>query len=194
MQPAQIFEKLQAEGVAGLLEFAEGPIDPSILVEPDKLQEVLSVLKEHDDLRFDQLSLLSGVPYEDRFECVYHLLSTVLKHAIVLRVKLDAQEPSVPTASTVHPTADWHERETFDLVGIRFEGHPDLRRIYLPEGWVGHPMRRDYVDPEEFQGIPLTDVKREEWEAEEKAAKAAAAEGAASEEAAGSGSDGKAEG
>jgi len=164
MQPAGIFEKLKADGVEGVLEFADGPADPSILVEPEKLPAVLEYLKGDGELLFDQLSIVSGVHYDDRFESVYHLLSTVLKHDIVLKVKLDAEDPVVPTASGVHPTADWHERETFDLVGIRFEGHPDPRRIYLPEGWVGHPLRRDYEDPKEFQGIPLTDVKRAQWE------------------------------
>ena len=90
MDPAGVFETLQAAGVAGVVEFLDGPGEPSIVVEPAKLPEVLEFLKENDSLRFDQLSLLSGVPYEDRFECVYHLLSTVLKHDVVLRVRLDA--------------------------------------------------------------------------------------------------------
>ena len=165
MKPAGIFEKLQTEGVEGVVEFSEGPADPSILVETAKLPDVVEFLKENEELRMNQLSLISGVHYKDRFECVYHLLSTIFRHDVVLRVKLDAADPAVPTLSGVHPTAEWHERETFDLVGIRFEGHPDPRRIYLPETWVGHPLRRDYVDPESFEGIPLTDEKRKEWKA-----------------------------
>ncbi len=168
MKPAGIFEKLQTEGVEGVVAFSEGPADPSILVEAAKLPDVVAFLKDDDELRMNQLSLVSGVHYDDRFECVYHLLSTVFMHDVVIRVKLDAADPAVPTLSDVHPTAEWHERETFDLVGIRFEGHPDPRRIYLPETWVGHPLRRDYVDPESFEGIPLTDEKREEWKTPEK--------------------------
>ncbi len=163
MQPAEIFESLKAADVPGVLEFADGPADPAIFVEPEKLPLVLEHLKEDPGLAMDQLSLVSGVHYEDRFESVYHLLSTTLKHDIVLRAKLDAEDPVVPTAATVHPTADWHERETFDLVGIRFEGHPDFRRIYLPDDWEGHPLRRGYEDPDEYNGIPLRDVNREKW-------------------------------
>jgi NADH-quinone oxidoreductase subunit C len=173
MEPTGIFQKLKDAGVEGVLEFAtfgedEAPPagDLAIMVEPDKLPGILTALKEDGDLLFDQLSLISGVDCEDRFECVYHLISTVLKHAVVLKLVLDRDEPAVPTASTVYPTAEWHERETYDLVGIRFEGHPDLRRIYLPEEWEGHPLRRDYQYPREFQGIPLYDAKREEWDKE----------------------------
>lgn len=164
MQPAEVFEKLKSAAIEGVLEFVDGPKDQSILVEPQSLPAILEFLKTDDALQFDQLSILSGVHYDDRFECVYHILSTVLHHDVIVRVNLDGSNPTVPTASTVYTTADWHERETFDLVGINFEGHPDLRRIYLPEGWVGHPLRRDYEFPEEFQGIPLTDKKRAEWE------------------------------
>ena len=123
--------------------------------------------KDDPDCRLDQLSLVSGVEYEDRFECVYHLLSTVLMHDLVIKAHLDKDAPCVPTVSDVHPTANWHERETWDLVGIRFEGHPDPRRIYLPADWEGHPLQRDYVFPNEFNGMPLTDQHGPVKQAEE---------------------------
>ena len=159
MKPKEMFERLKERNVAGVLEFKDGPVDPAIVVEPEHLPGVLEALRDDPECRLDQLSLLSGVHYNDRFECVYHLLSIALKHDLVLKVMLDEKDPRVPTASFVHPTANWHERETYDLVGIRFDGHPNLRRIYLPEGWEGHPLQRDYVNPKEFNGIPLQDLK-----------------------------------
>ena len=167
MKPKEFFEKLDAEGMKGVIEYIDGPVDPSIRVEPADLPRILAFLKDDPDCRLDQLSLVSGVEYEDRFECVYHLLSTVLMHDLVIKAHLDKEAPCVPTVSDVHPTANWHERETWDLVGIRFEGHPDLRRIYLPADWEGHPLRRDYVFPSEFNGLPLTDQHGPVKQAEE---------------------------
>ena len=168
MKPKEIYETIQAEEVPGVIEFLDGPCDPSIRVEPEAVPRVLAFLKDHPRCLMDQLSLVSGVEYEDRFECVYHLLSIVLKHDVVLKTHLDKEDPHVPTASGVHPTANWHERETFDLVGIRFDGHPDPRRIYLPQDWEGHPLRRDYVFPEAYKDIPFTDPLEEEKKAAEK--------------------------
>ncbi|MFH2003006.1 MAG: NADH-quinone oxidoreductase subunit C [Planctomycetota bacterium] len=158
MKPAQFFEKLKSAEVQGVLEFVEGAGDPSIRVDREQIPAVLEYLRDDPDCLLDQLSLLSGVQYDDRFECVYHILSTVLKHDVIIKAHLDKEDPHVPTASAVHPTADWHERETYDLIGIVFDGHPDLRRIYLPDDWVGHPLRRDYVFPTEFNGLPLNDL------------------------------------
>jgi len=159
MKPKEIFEKLKADEVPGVIEFVEEAGDPWIRVEPQEVPGVLEHLKNHPDCLMDQLSLLSGVHYEERFECVYHILSLTLKHDLVLKAHLDKDDPHLPTAAEVHPTANWHERETYDLMGIRFDGHPDLRRIYLPDDWVGHPLRKDYVFPKEFNGLPLTDLK-----------------------------------
>jgi len=88
-----------------------------------------------------------------------------------LRVRLDRQAPVLPTLTTIWPAANWHERECFDLFGVRFEGHPDLRRILLPEDWVGHPLRKDYADE---RMVPYTD-----YGVEEKVVKAAARPAAA---------------
>ena len=170
MNAKDFHERLKAKGIEGIIELVEGAGDEgsgddSIRVEPERLPEILEFLKSDSQCLLDQLSLVSGTHYEDRFECVYHLLSIGLKHDLVIKAHLDKDDPRAPSVAAVHPTADWHERETYDLVGIHFDNHPDLRRIYLPEGWEGHPLRRDYVDPTEFEGIPLTDVKRAEAEA-----------------------------
>ena len=144
MKPKEFFEKLDAEGMKGVIEFIDGPVDPSIRVEPADLPRILAFLKDDPDCRLDQLSLVSGVEYEDRFECVYHLLSTVLMHDLVIKAHLDKEAPCVPTVSDVHPTANWHERECFDLLGITFSDHPDLTRILTPDGFKDHPLRKDF--------------------------------------------------
>lgn len=97
---------------------------------------------------FDYLSLLSGVDYKEKgFQVVYHLLGLLSGKKLVVKVDAPGREnPSVPSVTDVWPTANFHEREAWDLLGIRFTGHPDLRRILMREDWVGHPLRKDYVD------------------------------------------------
>ena len=148
-------------------------IDPWIEVAPDAIVDVCRFLKEHPDGRFDLLNCISGVDYlvtdpkkakkatfDPHLEVVYHLSSTVHKHTLVLKVLLprwkdDEEEalPEVPSVVSVWRTADWHEREVYDLIGVEFVGHPYLRRILLPEDWVGHPLRKDYELPLEYHGI-----------------------------------------
>lgn len=147
--------------------------DPWIEVAPGAIVDVATFLKEDDRLRFKHLNNLCGVDYlepnpkkaakfghDPHVEVVYHLSSIELKHRLTLKVKLprwkDDQQgvlPEVPSVSGVWGIADWHEREAYDLVGIRFLGHPNHRRILCPEDWVGHPLRKDYVFPEEYHGI-----------------------------------------
>jgi NADH-quinone oxidoreductase subunit C len=83
-------------------------------------------------------------PAEPRFELNYHLVSITRRERVRLKVRMEGASPVVETVSNVWPTANWHEREIFDLFGVRFEGHPDLRRILMPEDWEGHPLRKDY--------------------------------------------------
>jgi NADH-quinone oxidoreductase subunit C len=100
-----------------------------------------------DSLAFTYLSDVTGVdrfPIEPRFELNYHLLSISRRDALRLRVRLPGEDPVTESVVAVWPTANWHEREIFDLFGIRFEGHPDLRRILLPDDWEGYPLRKDY--------------------------------------------------
>lgn len=147
--------------------------DPWIEVAADALLEVARFLKTDDRLRFDHLNDLCGVDYfepdpkkaakyghEPHVEVVYHLSSYTHRHQLVVKVKVPRWDndqpgelPEVPTVSDVWAIADWHEREAYDLVGIRFVGHPNLRRILCPEDWVGHPLRKDYEFPLEYHGI-----------------------------------------
>jgi NADH-quinone oxidoreductase subunit C len=93
---------------------------------------------------FEDMTAVDWFPSAPRFQLSYHILSHGFKEHIRLRVLLDAAEPSVETITTVWPAANYYEREVFDLFGIRFEGHPNLRRILMPDDWVGHPLRKDY--------------------------------------------------
>lgn len=104
----------------------------------------------------DWLACISAVDYlaEGRFCAAYDLYSTQHRHRLAVKVFVPRDRAVIPSVADLWPAADWHEREAYDLMGIRFEGHPDLRRILLPEDWQGHPLRKDYVFPREYHGIP----------------------------------------
>jgi len=123
---------------------------PTIVVAKEKWLEVARLLKEDDSLAFVYLQNLSGVDYETHMEVVYHLYSFRHRHSLCVRVKTDRDEARVDSVTSVWIGADWNEREVYDLLGIRFDGHPNLKRIFLPEHWEGHPLRKDYepLDPE----------------------------------------------
>lgn len=109
-----------------------------------------------DRFGFDCLSCLSGTDRGDSLEVIYHLFSYGTKEALTLKVKVDKASAVIPTVAKLWDSAEWMERETFDLLGIVFEGHPDLRRIMLPEDWEGHPLRKDYQEPTEYAGMTTT--------------------------------------
>ena len=148
-------------------------IDPWIEVSPAGLVEVCRFLKTDSESKMEMLNCISGVDYfepdakkaaktdwQPHTEVVYHLSSISKKHSLVLKVILprwkndqEGELPEVPSVCSVWPAADWHEREVFDLSGVWFTGHPNMRRILCPEDWVGHPLRRDYEMPLEYHGI-----------------------------------------
>jgi NADH-quinone oxidoreductase subunit C len=117
-----------------------------IEVSKDKLIEFATYLKMHLNTQFDMLFSVSGVDKEDCLEVVYNFFSTVFKKKLILKVRLDKENPSVESLSGLYSAANWHERETYDLLGINFTNHPNLERILLPKDWVGHPLRKDYVN------------------------------------------------
>jgi NADH-quinone oxidoreductase subunit C len=130
--------------VAAVTEF-RGEV--TIEVPAAHLREAADFLRADPGLKFTFLSDITGVdrfPVEPRFEVNYHLLSIEKRERVRLKVRVGTSSPVAPTVTTVWPTANWHEREVFDLFGVRFEGHPDLRRILMPENWEGHPLRKDY--------------------------------------------------
>jgi NADH-quinone oxidoreductase subunit C len=122
-----------------------------VMLKPDLIRDICRFLHDEPPLRMDHLADLTAVDYSAypgdeglRFEVVYNLFSTVFHHRIRLKVRVPGDEPRVDTVTSIWQTANWHERETYDLMGIIFNGHPDLRRILLPEDWVGHPLRKEY--------------------------------------------------
>jgi NADH-quinone oxidoreductase subunit D len=155
MTPAQIHERLRAALGQAVLEYQDTLLDPVIVVRSEQLRAVCRFLRDEPDLRMDTLRLMTGIdrPPETQ-EVVYHLVSLPHHHTIVLRVRTPREQPRVPSVHDLWPVANWFEREAYDLMGIEFEGHPDLRRLLLPVDWVGHPLRKDYVYPTEYHGIP----------------------------------------
>ncbi len=120
---------------------------------PERLVDVCTFLRDHEDLQFKILADLTAVDYypqsDPRFVVSYDLLSVYLKHRLRLHAAALGEPPTVETVSGVWATANWHERECWDLLGVNFRNHPDLRRIMLPPEWVGHPLRKDYEATEE---------------------------------------------
>ncbi len=129
--------------------------EPAIRVRASEIVPVATFLKEDPALAFDCLSNQSGVdqPKRDEIDVVYHLFSYVHRHAVALKAGVLRDNAKIASVSSVWRAAIWQEREIFDLLGVEFAGHPDLRRILLPEDWVGHPLRKDYVEPTEYHGI-----------------------------------------
>jgi NADH-quinone oxidoreductase subunit C len=124
-----------------------------IRVESDKIEEICRFLRDNEAMQFDYLSCLSGVDYNNAYlGVVYHLSSTVYKHKIVLKARCTKENPHIRSVSDIWRAADWYEREVFDLFGIIFDGHPDLRRILLPDDWEGYPLRKDYKVQEFYHG------------------------------------------
>jgi NADH-quinone oxidoreductase subunit C len=128
------------------VETKEGKQYTEVTIPPAKFYQVAKKLRESDETCFDFLSSLSGVDYGKELGTVYHLYSTKHKHWIVLKTKTsDREKPELPTVCDIWRTAELHEREVYDLLGVRFSNHPDLRRLFLDSSW-GFPLRKDYTD------------------------------------------------
>lgn len=123
--------------------------DEAVILPAEKIKDVAAHLKNTPELHFDFLIFVTAVDYidEKRFELTYHLYSYTHKHKIFLKVNLPRENPEIRTVSDFWATADWHEREVYDLFGVKFLEHPDLRRIMMPYDWTGHPLRKDYRHP-----------------------------------------------
>ncbi|WP_295797128.1 NADH-quinone oxidoreductase subunit C [Mucilaginibacter sp.] len=138
-------------------------LQPALLVAPDQITNVCLELRNNPKTYFDFLSSISGVDYgveAGRFGVVYHLASIPYKTQLTLKISTENDRsldnlPTFPSITPVYRTADWHEREAYDLLGIFFENHPDLRRILLPDDWDGFPLRKDYKAAEYYKGIKV---------------------------------------
>lgn len=160
----RIQELLAAEfGTHAVAAVEETGLQPALVIYREKLAAVCLFLRDHDETYFDFLSCISAVDNgvdSGSFSVVYHLASIPHQHQLTLKVTVENDRrldslPVVPTVTGVWRTADWHEREAFDLMGIYFEGHPDLRRILLPDDWEGYPLRKDYEEAETYHGIAI---------------------------------------
>ena len=156
------FEEIKSlveEGIPNAVTSEDLASTPKALgIDAAKIKQVCELLQGHEKAYFDSLSCLTGIDNGldiGTIEVVYNLYSIPYDLHLTLKVSLDRNDPVVDSVSSVWKTANWHEREAYDLVGVRFEGHPDLRRILLPDDWEGHPLRKDYVEQEKYHDVKV---------------------------------------
>jgi NADH-quinone oxidoreductase subunit C len=144
---------------------------PTVRVPAEDLVDLCRWLRDNPEFDMSYLSFVSAIDWPDRFEVVYHLVSLTRGHSVTLKVPVSKDEPRVPSVVGVWRGADWHEREAYDLFGITFDGHPNLRRIMMSADWKGHPLRKDYVyeDPQWLVDLATQRQREiaatgEEWE------------------------------
>lgn len=159
MEAQEIFNHVAAKLGDSVYDFTTaGTKDPFFKVKPDRWLDVARVLRDDPELRFDFLNNVTAVdwPKQNRIDVVYHFWSYPKHHQIVVKAELPREKPQIASAAGLWKSADWNEREQFDLLGVEFLGHPDLRRIMLPDDWVGHPLRKDYKEQDSYRGMPTT--------------------------------------
>lgn len=164
MTPDQIRQRVDAACPGAVVELQADLLDPVLVIQPARLHEVCRFLYDDPATSMRYLRLLTGIDRPaapdsggaDHLEVVYHLWSYEQRAGCQLRVRLDRAEPVVDTVGDIWPVAGWHERETWDLLGITFRGHGNLTRLMMPVDWVGHPLRKDYVRPERYHGLATT--------------------------------------
>ncbi len=167
MTPEQFLEQLRSTFGTAL---AEAEAKGSVLLLTTSAEQGYAVCKALHGLGFEYLNCLSGVDWTTHLEVVYDLSSLHHTTKAHLRVKVDRADPIVRSVTDLWKAANWHERECFDMFGVRFDGHPDHRRILLSEDWVGFPLRKDYTDE---RLVPYTDYGQEEKQAKTEAGKGA---------------------
>ena len=155
MDAKEIFSALEKQFPGKVSDFKGDVFDPWLLVEAPAIVEVSGFLRDTPSLDFEVLSDLTALdwPKDEKIQVVYHLFSYTHNHQIVLKVDLPRENPKIASLEGVWKVANWFEREVYDLFGVIFDGHSDLRRIMLPEDWMGYPLRKDYVEQEEYDGI-----------------------------------------
>ncbi|MBC8265411.1 MAG: NADH-quinone oxidoreductase subunit C [Flavobacteriales bacterium] len=148
MNREELQDKINSFGIE--VSFAESEVPTQFLtpeVSSENVHALISELKNNSDTNFDYLFCQTGIDFPDHIEVLYHLRNTQNNSEIVVKAKIeDRENPSIASVSDLYKTADFHEREIFDLFGVKFNNHPDLRRIFLDDDWEGFPLRKDYVD------------------------------------------------
>jgi NADH-quinone oxidoreductase subunit C len=127
--------------------FEDGTEWTTLLIDPVEWKGLAWQLRSTEGLDFDYLFCVTAVDWKTHFTMVYHLSSTIHRHTLIVKANLDRNDPMIGTVSDIWRTAELHEREAYDLMGIRFIGHPDLRRLFMTDDWKGWPLRKDYEDP-----------------------------------------------
>ncbi len=156
MTPQEIYDDLKSKFGDAIVESKLDAPQPWIRIAENRTAEICAYLMTDQRTQFDYLSCLSGVDMNDgKLAVVYHLTSMAHRHKIVLKAVCSKENPHVQSVAGVWGTANWHEREAYDLIGIVFDGHPDLRRILLPYDWDGYPLRKDYKVPEFYDGMKV---------------------------------------
>ncbi len=157
MSPQEILNKLTEKFADAIVEAkVEGVLEPYAKVKVESIREISSLMRDDSDLQFDTLMCLSGMDYgKGILGVVYNLGSIAKKHKFTLKIEISVEAANVSSVESVWRTADWHEREAFDLFGIVFTDHPDLRRILLPDDWEGYPLRKDYQVQEFYHGMKV---------------------------------------
>ena len=157
MVTKDIFNILKKHFNDDIIELTEtASSDSWITINHTNIKQICLFLRDEVGLEFDYFVMLTGMDYVDKLGVVYHLLSLKHNHRLVLKTHLNRDKPNTFSVERVWKTANWHEREAFDMFGIRFEQHPDLDRILCPDDWNGYPLRKDYIAPSEYNGIDAT--------------------------------------
>ena len=155
MNSAEIIALLKETFGDRILDAKADGTNPWSVVEPSAIVDVSLFLRDDPRLKMNHLELLGGVDYKDRIEVVYVVTSLELGHRHTLKCRLPRENPSIRTVESVWAVANWHERETYDMFGVTFEGHSDHRRILLPDDWEGYPLRKDYKAPKTYRDMPV---------------------------------------
>ncbi len=158
MDAPQIAKRLADKFGSAVTESLPEDKHPRVHTVAEHWRSIAQFMRDDTALVFDWLGCLTAVDYvaDNQLCVVYDLYSMQHKHWFAVKVFVDREKPTIPSVMDIWSAADWHEREAFDMMGIRFEGHADLRRILLPEDWEGYPQRKDYDFPREYHGIPGT--------------------------------------
>jgi NADH-quinone oxidoreductase subunit C len=155
MKAEEIAALLGERFAAKILESKLDGTNPWSAVDPAAILDICRFLRDDDGLRMDHLECLAGVDYKDRIEVVYIVYSMKHGHRYTIKCRMPREAPRLQSVESVWGVANWHEREAFDMLGIVFEGHSDLRRILLPDDWEGYPLRKDYKFPTSYRDMPV---------------------------------------
>jgi NADH-quinone oxidoreductase subunit C len=155
MKPQEIALLLNEKFGNRILESKPDALNPWSAIEPSSVLEICQFLRADSRLSLDHLELLGGVDYKEHIEVVYVLYSIKHHHRYTIKVFLPRETPVVHSVESIWAVANWHEREAYDMFGIVFEGHSDLRRILCPDDWEGYPLRKDYQFPKTYRDMPV---------------------------------------